>query len=280
MNETAYLRFNIDINSINIPNSLCNVGIRLDMKTKVKNIKKDIIHELFKCCGKTIYYHKDVYANLVIYENQIQGDNISVKAMLNHRNNDNYFNGRLERVMTIELKLDETTVFILFPMRNMMISEIKREISKHTKIVFGKKKYVCRIDGDKLIKCENTDVIFGDRYLMTIKDLSDITTPVIPTTSIARPHIIYLIRTREYIDKEEHVYKIGKTKQYFDKRMASYAKGSEQHLSISVFGDIDEIETKLINLFIEKFTQRQDIGREFFEGNPREMMKLIINTTL
>jgi hypothetical protein len=86
---------------------------------------------------------------------------------------------------------------------------------------------------------------------------------------------IYLIHPREHIRLSEPVYKIGRTKQY-DKRINQYPKDSELILLIKVI-DCVLIETKLIKLFKNKFKQRIEFGREYFEGDQDLMIETIIN---
>jgi DNA repair exonuclease SbcCD ATPase subunit len=82
---------------------------------------------------------------------------------------------------------------------------------------------------------------------------------------------LYLLQEREFVEKNEDVYKIGKTKQEFGKRMADYPKNSVVHLQILV-ENVDTIEKILIKNFKEIFKQRLDIGYEYFEGNKNKVI--------
>lgn len=88
---------------------------------------------------------------------------------------------------------------------------------------------------------------------------------------------IYLIRTREFLMKNECVYKIGKTSNKLCERLGNYGKGGEVVITLCVNDDIDTVERELIGIFVSKYTQRIDIGNEYFEGDYTQMMTDIIN---
>ena len=90
---------------------------------------------------------------------------------------------------------------------------------------------------------------------------------------------IYLIREREFLLRNEPVFKIGRGEQDADrivKRVATgYKKGSEIWLTtrcpISLY---KQAENTLKNTFRERFTEHGD-GSEYFSGDPTEMVKII-----
>ena len=77
---------------------------------------------------------------------------------------------------------------------------------------------------------------------------------------------VYLLREREFLKTNENIYKIGRTTQINDNRIKQYPKGSELILLVTVDNCIF-IENKIKILFKQKYTQRKDIGTEYFEGN-------------
>lgn len=85
---------------------------------------------------------------------------------------------------------------------------------------------------------------------------------------------IYLIRTREYRNSRQNIYKIGKTSQQGLGRYKQYSKDSmiEIHLHVRNY---HFVESELIRLFKSRFIHRPDIGAEYFEGDPGQMMDLI-----
>lgn len=90
---------------------------------------------------------------------------------------------------------------------------------------------------------------------------------------------IYLIREREFLLRNEPVYKIGRGEQDADrviKRVAKgYKKGSEIWLTIRCpILQYKDVETSLKNTFRQRFSTHGD-GSEYFQGNPREMIKII-----
>ena len=87
---------------------------------------------------------------------------------------------------------------------------------------------------------------------------------------------IYLLREREFIKTNEHIYKIGKSKQEFGKRFSQYPSQSQMYLHLYV-NDVDTYEKAMIELFSIEFTKRIDIGYEYFEGNIHTMINLVFN---
>ncbi len=89
---------------------------------------------------------------------------------------------------------------------------------------------------------------------------------------------IYLLQEREFIKTNENIYKIGKTQQSNLKRFNSYPKGSVLLIQITC-SNCKKAETELINLFSNKYKKRNDIGREYFEGNYKQMINDIVKIT-
>lgn len=84
---------------------------------------------------------------------------------------------------------------------------------------------------------------------------------------------IYLIQTREYKSLQKNIYKIGKTENDIDTRLGNYGKGGQVFYTIAVpKSELTTFEQNLINNFKSKFTQRCDIGTEYFEGKFLEMI--------
>lgn len=88
----------------------------------------------------------------------------------------------------------------------------------------------------------------------TPKAVADNTTP--------KGHL-YIIKEREFIKTNENIYKIGKSTniQY---RMPKYPKNSVVY-GIVYSQDVHKAEKELIERFDERFKQRPDIGREYYE---------------
>ena len=85
---------------------------------------------------------------------------------------------------------------------------------------------------------------------------------------------IYLLQEREFIKTKEDVYKIGMTKKENYKRFNQYPKGSVLLFQF-ICNNCNDIEKKIINIFIESFKQRKDIGTEYFEGDYNNMIDII-----
>jgi len=81
---------------------------------------------------------------------------------------------------------------------------------------------------------------------------------------------IYILQTREFINAEKNIYKIGKSGQENLKRFNSYPKGSKLIMQV-ICSDCNIVEKNIIDLFKEKYTQKKDIGTEYFEGDINQM---------
>ena len=102
-----------------------------------------------------------------------------------------------------------------------------------------------------------------------------------PQESIITDHFIYILQEREFVKNNENCYKLGKTinpKQ----RLSSYPKGSKIFLILKC-DDCDRAEKDLIDMFKTSFFSRNDIGKEYFQGDLLEMtntvMKYLLTTT-
>jgi hypothetical protein len=87
-------------------------------------------------------------------------------------------------------------------------------------------------------------------------------------------HFIYIIQEREFAKSGEDIYKIGKTRGLRN-RMGDYPKGSKIKFIIPC-DDIDKTERELLILFDEQFVRMENIGREYFRGDLRGMIGLVI----
>jgi hypothetical protein len=88
---------------------------------------------------------------------------------------------------------------------------------------------------------------------------------------------IYLLQEREFIKTKEQIYKVGMTRRKNLERFNEYPKGSELLFQM-ICTNYYNIEHKIINIFKNKFIQRTDIGREYFEGNYINMINIIYST--
>jgi hypothetical protein len=88
-----------------------------------------------------------------------------------------------------------------------------------------------------------------------------------------KDEFVYLLKTREFINTGQEIYKIGKTVSPTN-RMGNYPKGSKVKM-MHLCDNCDKTERELIKLFDEKFIKQTDIGREYYKGDMREMIKEI-----
>lgn len=78
------------------------------------------------------------------------------------------------------------------------------------------------------------------------------------------PGHLYIIKEREFIKTNENIYKIGKSTD-IKSRMPKYPKNSCIYGIVYCSLDIHQAEKDLIQHFDKRFTQRSDIGREYYE---------------
>ena len=90
---------------------------------------------------------------------------------------------------------------------------------------------------------------------------------------------IYLLQEREFIKTKENIYKLGKSKQENLKQIQNYPNGTILIIQL-VSENCDINEKNLIIIFKENFTQRTDIGTEYFEGDKYEMISIIYNVVM
>ena len=90
--------------------------------------------------------------------------------------------------------------------------------------------------------------------------------------------VIYLIKTREFVNSEQNIFKIGKSSKPGANRTSQYPKGSILYFLITVSNE-DLIEHKIIELFSKEFIHKKEYGNEYFEGEYNEiitsMLKII-----
>ena len=79
----------------------------------------------------------------------------------------------------------------------------------------------------------------------------------------------YLLRTREFKNSNENIYKIGRSAN-LNNRIKNYPNNSEIILKINIENEI-ETEKLIMVIFKKIFIQRKDIGYEYFEGNIKDI---------
>lgn len=83
---------------------------------------------------------------------------------------------------------------------------------------------------------------------------------------------VYLLQEKEFVESEENVYKFGIKKKIGNKPV-QYPKGS-----VVVFQQLCDYDEKLENItetLSNKFTERDDLGEGYFEGDQQEMINEI-----
>jgi len=99
----------------------------------------------------------------------------------------------------------------------------------------------------------------------------------IPTDAVAglfHKHVVYAVIEREFLKTGEPIVKYGCTGVGMDNRMIGYPKGSLLLLTRPVCpSSLKRAEAAVLAGAREKFINRLDIGREYFEGDIFEMEK-------
>jgi len=88
---------------------------------------------------------------------------------------------------------------------------------------------------------------------------------------------IYLLQEREFLKTGELIYKVGRTTKPNYQRFNQYPNGSVLLFQMICMNCVKN-ETSIIEKFKEKFINRQDIGREYFEGDYNDMIDIIYSS--
>ena len=119
-------------------------------------------------------------------------------------------------------------------------------------------------------KCKNDPI---KELRLQLDDLQKVVdsrvTSLLPKKEIV--HHVYIIHEREFVNSGQPIYKIGKTVNP-KSRMGSYPKGSNIKILLDV-NDCHESEKLLIAKFDETFVNRPDVGREYYQGEIKSMIK-------
>lgn len=89
---------------------------------------------------------------------------------------------------------------------------------------------------------------------------------------------IYVIQEREFVKDNQKIYKIGKTTQDINIRVQSYPKNSVLKYLKQV-DDCNFIEKQIIKEFDKLFVRKPEYGREYYEGDIKNMTKEIEKIT-
>ena len=87
---------------------------------------------------------------------------------------------------------------------------------------------------------------------------------------------IYIIWVREFKRAGRHVYKVGRTKD-IARRLKDYPKGSALvFFHICPPESLENAEGEVLSKIGEAFLQRKEFGMEYFEGNLRSMIEVVV----
>lgn len=89
------------------------------------------------------------------------------------------------------------------------------------------------------------------------------------------PGFVYVIHLREFLNSEQGVIKAGRTRD-INARLRSYPKGSK-YLSTAIVSNMFTAEARALLELRKCFTQRRDLGTEYFEGIVVDMLQCVRN---
>lgn len=89
----------------------------------------------------------------------------------------------------------------------------------------------------------------------------------------SNPEYIYILQEREFFDKKEPVYKIGRTAQTIQDRLSGYPKQTKLIFCMQVT-DSNEAERLIKSELKQKTKLRNDIGSEYFEGQIKDIISI------
>lgn len=95
--------------------------------------------------------------------------------------------------------------------------------------------------------------------------------PAVVLRVMAMCQYVYIIYVREFMMRNEPIYKLGKTTQENVRRASSYPKGSVLLLLTSC-RDCTLAEQELMAVFKSKYQQATEYGLEYFKGDAKCMM--------
>jgi hypothetical protein len=88
---------------------------------------------------------------------------------------------------------------------------------------------------------------------------------------------IYLLRTREFVNAGEKIYKVGRTTKENYTRFNQYPNGSVLVFQMTC-NNSKNMESQIINSFKARFKHIPHLGNEWFEGDYKIMMEIIYST--
>lgn len=94
---------------------------------------------------------------------------------------------------------------------------------------------------------------------------------------------IYVLIEREFINNGQNIYKIGRTNQINLRRFRNYPKGSKLLFYMKCFNrNSISIENDIMNDLkkSEYIKQKNDIGKEYFEGNLKKIIEICYNNII
>ena len=89
-----------------------------------------------------------------------------------------------------------------------------------------------------------------------------------------KTNYIYLLKTREFVNTGEYIYKVGRTSKENFERFNQYPKGSIIYYQ-QICNNCVNMERIILKLFQEKFKHKTKFGREYFEGCYKDMIDVI-----
>lgn len=271
------------------PNYHPHIHLDKGTKYKIKDIKKRLLDEIYKCghTMQSVFIHPSVITNFILFDCSSSTE-LSDESTYSQRLIDckySSLNGSFRNDIVC-IKHADSDRKLLFS-RNVLFADVEKELKKNCGVKIGKNsKLSVSINGvDTQVEPTMSLINLSTNEINIVKvsetkklkiETDDMDIDNSEQTDQPPESFIYLIRTERYHLTKEHIYKIGRSKRMSGERLGSYAKGSQLLFSI-ITPDSDNvsIETELKKQFRELFVQRKDIGDEYFEGDYKLMIQTI-----
>jgi hypothetical protein len=271
---TYEIRINPRVHGFNI---ISQVSLYMNFHKSILDMKKLFFEQL------KMYHNNIIFDEMNIMNSiEIQGNmNGSSQSNLQHLPNKTkikdfgcgrpYFSFYFPQVVQVQLENNDS-VFIfkaddfVSGMCKFFKSKLSVDISKFS------------LNEKPLVLTERIGSFFNLYGVNVIKMHKNVATSS-NSSDMSRYGSLYLIQTREFQNQNIPIFKVGKTANDITERLGKYGKGGQVLFTMAVdISKLDQVELDLINLFKEKFSQKQEVGTEYFEGNLKEMISEMHNT--
>lgn len=297
-NKQFFITFHLEIYHPDMQhyNIIQNQSIYFDITRKARELKKRIINTLFldrikKYPINDLLYvpkEKEILEKFEIFINSTinYDDNTKLKEFCGDNDFINVLINPKKKITTVKYNIGQENsndkFFIMFEDNTFNI--IKKELKKCGIIinVLSTEHENVELHDTIATRCSITFLTVKNNIIEDKKNIENLKNTRFNNNK-QEFGTIYLLQEREFINKNENVYKIGMTRHEPNKRLSKYPKNSQLFLAVACKNENTcDIENELINKFknMSQIVQRNDIGNEYFQGNINLMMNEIFSTVV